>query len=76
MKEEDLDIIFEELDNVINFKKSDLEIEFFESTDELKYPQDCNSDSPIEIFLDNLKEKELNDPWVEAVKSFSDQLNS
>ena len=74
MKEEDLDLMFEELDNVINFKNTALEIEFFESIDELKYPQDCNSGSPFVNFLDNLKEKELNDPWVPALKTFSDNI--
>ena len=56
------------IDEVINnkdFKKSDIEIEAYESIQELKYPQEYN-DCGI-IILGDLKEKEINDPLVQAM---------
>ena len=66
LNEGDLYLIFEKLHNDTNFKKSEKEIEPFESIENLKYSQDSNSDSPIVNILDNLNEKEMNDPWVQA----------
>ena len=47
------------------FRKSDCEIETYESIEELKFPQEYDDGS---IFiLDDLKEKEMNDPRVQAM---------
>ena len=62
---EDTDIVFEELVNNKVFKKSDTEIETYESIDELKCPQEYD-DGDI-IILDGLHEKEMNDPRVKAM---------
>ena len=65
LKEEDIDVVIEEI--VINkdFEKSDTEIETYESIEELKFPQEYD-DGGI-IILDELNEKEKNDPRVQAM---------
>ena len=62
---EDIDIVIDEILNNKNFEKSDTEIETYESTVELKFPQDYE-DGGI-IILDNLNEKEMNDHRVQAM---------
>ena len=47
------------------FQKSDTEIEIHESIEDLKYPQEYE-DNGI-IILDDLNEKEMNDPRVQAM---------
>ena len=64
LNEEDLDIVIEEVVNYKDFEKSDTEIETYESIDELKFPQEY--DGGI-IILDDLNEKEMNDPRVHAM---------
>ena len=63
--EEDIDIIIEELVNNKDFEKSDTEIETYESTEELRFPQDYEKNSII--ILDELNEKEINNDKIEAM---------
>ena len=65
LNEEDLDIIIEEMVNNKDFQKSDIEIETFESIEELKFPQEYENNS-ITI-LDDLNQKEMDDPRVQAM---------
>ena len=62
--EEDIDAVIEEIVNNKDFEKSDTEIETYESI-ELKFPEEIN-DGGI-IILDDLNEKEMNDPRVKAM---------
>ena len=62
LNEEDIDLVVEEIVNNKDFEKSDTEIETYESIDELKFPQEYD-DGGI-IILDDLNEKEMNDPRV------------
>ena len=64
---EDFDLIIEEIVNDENFEKSETEMETFESLEEIKYPQEYDSDFPIFIISDNLNGKEMNDPRVQAL---------
>ena len=63
--EEDTDIVIEDIVNNKGFEKSDTEIETYESIEELKFPQEYD-DGGI-IILDDLNEKEMNDPRVQAM---------
>ena len=65
LNEEDIDIVFEELVNNTDFEKSDTEIETYESIEELNFPQEYD-DGGI-IISDDLNEKEMNDPRVQAM---------
>ena len=64
LNEEDIDIVFDEVVNK-DFEKSDTEIETSEGIEELKFPQDYE-DGGI-IILDDLNEKEMNDPRLQAM---------
>ena len=64
LNEEDIDVVIEEIVNNEAFQKSDIEIETYESIDEINFPQDY--DGGI-IILDDLNEKEMNDPGVQAM---------
>ena len=66
LKEEDLDLLIKEVINNKDFEKSDIEIETFEGIEELKYPQEYNSDQSIVIILDDLNQKEIEDIRVQA----------
>ena len=57
-------MVIEEIVNNKDFEKSDTEIETYESIDELKFPQEYDGDI---IILDDLNEKEMNDPRVQAM---------
>ena len=50
-----------------DFEKADTEKEFYESIEELSYPQEYNSDESIVIILDDLNQKEREDPRVQAM---------
>ena len=63
--EEDIDLVIEEIVNIEDFEKSDTEIETYESIEEIKIPQEYD-DGGI-IILDDLNEKKLNDPRVQAM---------
>ena len=57
--------VIEQIVNNEDFQKSDAEIETYESIEELKFAQEYD-DGGI-IILDDLKEKEMNDPRVQAM---------
>ena len=63
--EADIDVVIEEIVNNQDFEKSNTEIETYENIEELKYPQEYD-DGGI-IILDDLNEKEMNDPRVQAM---------
>ena len=65
LNEEDIDIVIEEVINNKNFEKSDIEIETYESIEDLKYPQEYENNSII--ILDDLNQKEMDDPRVQAM---------
>ena len=65
LNEEDIDVVIEEIVNNRDFQKSDTEIETYESIEELNFPQEYD-DGGI-IILDDLNEKETNDPRVQAM---------
>ena len=73
LNEEDIDIVIEEIVNNKDFEKSDTEIETYESIEELKFPQEYD-DGGI-IILDDLNEKEMNDPRVQAMFKRSRHIN-
>ena len=64
LNEEDIDIVIEEVTNNKDFEKSDTEIEIYESIEELKIPQEYENNSII--MLDDLNQKEMDDPRVQA----------
>ena len=65
LNEEDTDIVIKEKINNKDFEKSDTEIETYESCEELKFPQEYEDGGTI--ILDDLNEKERNDPRVQAM---------
>ena len=65
LKEEDIDVVIEEINNNKDFEKSDKETVTYESIEELKFPQEYD-DGGI-IMLDDINEKEMNDPRVQAM---------
>ena len=65
LNEVDIDIVIEEIFNNKDFEKSDTEIETYESIEELKYPQERENISII--ILDDLNQKEMDDPRVQAM---------
>ena len=65
LNEELIDVVIDEIINNKYFEKSDIEIGTFDSSEELKNPQEYE-DGGI-IILDDLNEKELNNPRVRAM---------
>ena len=65
LNEEDIDVVIEEIVNNKDFEKSVTEIETYESIEELKFPHEYE-DGGI-IILDDLNEKEKNDPRKQAM---------
>ena len=65
LNEEDIDIVIEEVINNEDFQKSDTEIETYESIEEFKFPQEYENISII--ILDDLNQKEMDDPRVQAM---------
>ena len=65
MNENDRDVVIEEIFNNKDFQKSDSEIETYESIEDMKFPQGYD-DGGIIIF-DDINEKEMNDPPVQAM---------
>ena len=57
--------MFDEIVDDKDFEKSGVELETFESTEELKCPQEYEYGGITK--LDDLNERELNDPWVQAL---------
>ena len=64
LNEADFDIVVEEIVKNKDFEKSDTEVETYESIEDLKFPQEYENDSII--VLDDLNQKELDDPGVQA----------
>ena len=50
-----------------DFEKSEMAIETFASIEEIKYPQEDDAVFPIVINIDDLNEKQMNDPRVQAM---------
>ena len=65
LNEEDTDLVNEEILNNKDFEKSDTEIEIYESIEDLKFPQEYENNSII--ILDDLNQKEMDDPRVQAM---------
>ena len=65
LNEEDIDIVIEEIVNNEDFEKSNTEIETFDNIEQLKFPQEYENNSII--ILDDLNQKEMDDPRVQAL---------
>ena len=65
LNEENLDILIDEIVNNKDFEKSDIEIETFDNIENLKFPQEYENNSII--ILDDLNQKEMDDPRVQAM---------
>ena len=65
MNEKDIDIVIDEIIINKDFEKSNTEIETYESIEELKYPQEYEEGGMF--ILDDLNEKEMKDPPVQAM---------
>ena len=65
LNEEDIDILIEEIVIIKDFRKSDTEIETSESIEDLKFLQENKINSIV--ILDDLNEKEMDDPRVQAM---------
>ena len=65
LNEEDLDKVIDEIVNNKDFEKSDTEIETYESIEDLNIPQDYENNSII--ILDDLNQKEMDDPRVQEM---------
>ena len=65
LNEKDIDIVIDEIVNNKDFQKSDTEIETFDNIEEFKYPQEYENNSII--ILDDLNQKEMDDPRVQAM---------
>ena len=72
--EVDIVVVIEEIVDNEDSEKSDTEIETYESIEYIKFPQD--HDHGGIIILDNLNEKEMNDPRVQAMIKRSRHNNS
>ena len=71
--ENDIDIVIEEIVNNKDFEIPDTEIETYDNIEELKFPQEYN-DGGI-VILEDLNEKEMNDPRIQAMFKRSRQNN-
>ena len=65
LNETDIDIVIKEIVKNKDFEKLNTEIETYESIEELKFPQGYENSSII--FLDDLNQKEMHDPRVQAM---------
>ena len=65
LNEEDIHIVIDEIVNNKDFEKSNTEIETFDNIEELRYPQEYENNKII--ILNDLNEKEMNDPRVQAM---------
>ena len=65
LNEEDIDIVNKQLINNKDFEKSITEIETFDNSEELRFPQDYENLSII--ILDDLNEKEINNDKIQAM---------
>ena len=69
----DIDKVKGEIANNKEFEKSNTEIETYESIEGLKFPQEFEDEG--NIILDDLNEKEMNDPRVQAMFKRSRHIN-
>ena len=65
INETDIDIVIEEMVNNKDFEKSLTAIETFDNIEDLKFPQEYEKNSII--ILDDLNQKEMDDPRVQAM---------
>ena len=65
LNEEVIDIFIEELVNNKDIEKSETEIETYESVEDLKIPEEYENNS--NSILDDLNQKEMDDPRVQAI---------
>ena len=65
LNEEGIDIVIEEIVNNRDFEKSDIEMETYESIEHLKFPKEYEYISLI--ILDDLNQKQMDDPRVQAM---------
>ena len=65
LNEVDIDIVIEKIVNNKDFEKSNIEIETFESIEDLKFPQEYENNSII--ILDDLNQKEINNDKIQAM---------
>ena len=65
LNEEGIDLLNEEIVIIEAFGKSDTEIEIYETTEELKFPQEYE-DGGI-VTLDDSSEKDLNNPRIQTI---------
>ena len=65
LNEKDIALVTEEVINNKDFEKSNTEIETYESMEDLKFPQEYENNSII--ILDDLNQKEMDDPRVQAM---------
>ena len=71
--EQDIHLVIEKIVNIKDFEKSGCEIETYEPIEKLKFPQDYEDEGNIN--LDDLNEKEMNDPRVQATFKRSRHCN-
>ena len=65
LNEVDIDIVIEEIVNNKDFEKSNVEIETFDNIEDLKFPQEYETNSII--IPDDLNQKEMDDPRVQTM---------
>ena len=65
LNEEDIDVVIQEIVDNKDFEKSNIEIETYNNIEELKYPQEYENNNII--ILDDLNQKEMDDPRVQAM---------
>ena len=65
MNEENIDIVIQEIVNNKDFEKSVIEIETFDTIEELRFPQEYENNSII--ILDDLNEKEIINDKIQAI---------
>ena len=65
LNEEDIDIVIEEIVNNKDFEKSDTEIETYDNIEDLNFPQEYENISII--ILDDLNQKQMDDPRIQAM---------
>ena len=65
LNEEELDILIEKIIADKDFQKSNIELEVFDNIEELKYPQEYENNSIL--ILDDLNQKKMDDPCVQAM---------
>ena len=73
LNNEDLDIIIKEIIDNEDFQRSDIEIEPYDNIDNLKYPQEYEDNSIIN--LDDLNQKEMDDSRIQAMFNRSRHKN-